>query len=149
MPNAISVFTPAFIADLNAFNEADLLRYSASAVPARTAQTLAVHRISMDTGSFEFRICGQLATRSRKSLNTALLPDTYTTERFEGARGPEAFLLGFGGAGDILSASIKTAHLGRTFTNLVLRVESEGVVRATLYHNQRVTQKFALRLNAA
>ena len=145
VPNAISVFTPEFIADLNAFNEADLMRYSASAVPERTDQTPAAQGISIDTGGFQFRIRGQLATRSRNYFNTALLPDTYNTERFEEARGPNAILFGLGGAGGILNTSTKTARPGRTSTHLGLTGDNQGLFRATLDHNQRVTDKIAFR----
>lgn len=148
VPNAISVFTPEFIADLNAFNEADLMRYSASAVPERTDQTPAAQGISMDTGGFQFRIRGQLATRSRNYFNTALLPDTYNTERFEEARGPNAVLFGLGGAGGILNTSTKTARPSRTFTQVGLTTDNVGLFRATLDHNQRVTDNIAFRLNA-
>ena len=61
--NAISVFTPELIADLNAFSENDLMRYSAAAVPERTDQTAQVQGINTETGVFQYRIRGQLASR--------------------------------------------------------------------------------------
>lgn len=146
--NAISVFTPEFMADLNATGEADLMRYSASAVPERTDQTPAAQGISIDTGGFQFRIRGQSATRSRNYFNTALVPDTYNSERFEEARGPNAILFGLGGAGGILNTSTKTAKLARTFTALGLTTDNVGLFRATLDHNQKLTDTLAVRLNA-
>jgi hypothetical protein len=148
VPNAISVFTPEFMADLNAFSEADLMRYSASAVPERTDQTPAAQGISMDTGLFGFRIRGQLASRSRNYFGTALIPDTYNSERFEEARGPHAILFGLGGAGGILNTSTKTAQSGRRFTHLGFSGDSDGLFRATLDHNQKISEQVAFRLNA-
>lgn len=146
--NAISVFTPEFLADLNATGEADLMRYSASAVPERTDQTPAAQGISMDTGGFQFRIRGQVASRSRNYFGTAIVPDTYNAERFEEARGPNAILFGLGGAGGILNTSTKTAQTGRTFTQVAATAGSEGLLRATLDHNQRLSERLAVRFNA-
>lgn len=146
--NAISVFTPEFMADLNATSEADLMRYSASAVPERTDQTPAAQGISIDTGGFQFRVRGQLATRSRNYFNTALIPDTYNSERFEEARGPNAILFGLGGAGGILNTSTKTARLTRSFTQLTFTTDNVGLLRGTVDHNQKLTDKLAFRLNA-
>lgn len=146
--NAISVFTPEFMLDLNATNEADLMRYSASAVPERTDQTPAAQGISIDTGGFQFRIRGQVASRSRNYFGTALIPDTFNSERIEEARGPNAILFGLGGAGGILNTSTKTAKLARNFTNLSLTTDNVGLFRATVDHNQKLTDKVAFRLNA-
>ncbi len=148
VPNAISVFTPEFIADLNAFNESDLMRYSASAVPERTDQTPAAQGISIDTGVFQFRIRGQQASRSRNYFGSSIVPDTYNAESFEEARGPNAILFGLGGAGGILNTSTKTARTTRTFTTVGLTTDNVGLLRGTLDHNQKLGPRAALRLNA-
>lgn len=147
VPNAISVFTAEFIADLNAFSEADLMRYSSAAVPERTDQTAAAQGIAMDTGGFQFRIRGQQASRSRNYFGSALIPDTYNAERFEEARGPNAILFGLGGAGGILNTSTKTARAQRTFTHVGLTTDNVGLFRGTLDHNQRLGARAAVRLN--
>jgi iron complex outermembrane receptor protein len=147
VPNAISVFTPEFMADLNAFNEADLMRYSSAAVPERTDQTAAAQGIAMDTGGFQFRIRGQQASRSRNYFGSSIIPDTYNAERFEEARGPNAILFGLGGAGGILNTSTKTARAQRTFTQIGLTTDNVGLRRATLDHNHRLGARAALRVN--
>lgn len=147
VPNAISVFTPEFMADLNAFNEADLMRYSSAAVPERTDQTAAAQGIAMDTGGFQFRIRGQQASRSRNYFGSSIIPDTYNAERFEEARGPNAILFGLGGAGGILNTSTKTARVQRTFTQIGLTTDNVGLRRATLDHNHRLGARAALRVN--
>jgi iron complex outermembrane receptor protein len=147
VPNAISVFTPEFMADLNAFGEADLMRYSSAAVPERTDQTPAAQGISIDTGGFQFRIRGQQASRSRNYFGSSIVPDTYNAERFEEARGPNAILFGLGGAGGILNTSTKTARPQRTFTNVGLTTDNVGLLRATLDHNQRLGARAAVRVN--
>ena len=146
--NAISVFTPEFMADLNAFSESDLLRYSAAAVPERTDQTSAVQGINMETGVFPYRIRGQLATRARNYFGTTLLPDTYNSERFEEARGPNAILFGLGGAGGILNTTTKQAKLNRAATLVSLTAGSEEFFRAQVDHNQPLTEHLAWRVNA-
>ena len=147
VPNAISVFTPEFIADLNAFNEAALMRYSSAAVPERTDQTAAAQGIAMDTGGFQFRIRGQQASRSRNYFGSSIIPDTYNAERFEEARGPNAILFGLGGAGGILNTSTKTARAQRTFTQIGFTTDNVGLRRATLDHNHRLGARAALRVN--
>jgi outer membrane receptor protein involved in Fe transport len=145
--NAISIFTPELIADLNAHGEADLMRYSASAVPERTDQTANAQGIAIDTGGFQFRIRGQQASRARNYFGTALIPDTYNAERFEEARGPNAILFGLGGAGGILNTSTKTARFAGTFTTLALTADSEEMLRFHLDHNQSVSPRLAVRFN--
>jgi len=146
--NAISVFTPEFIADLNAFSENDLMRYSAAAVPERTDQTAQVQGINTETGVFQYRIRGQLASRSRNYFGSALLPDTYNSERFEEARGPNAILFGLGGAGGILNTTTKQARFGRAFAQLNFTAGPDALRRVHLDGNITPHERLALRVNA-
>ncbi|MFM7750947.1 MAG: hypothetical protein ACKPB0_11110, partial [Opitutaceae bacterium] len=146
--NAISVFTPELIADLNAFSENDLMRYSAAAVPERTDQTAQVQGINTETGVFQYRIRGQLASRSRNYFGSALLPDTYNSERFEEARGPNAILFGLGGAGGILNTTTKQARFGRAFAQLNVTAGRDALRRAHLDGNIAPNDRLALRVNA-
>ena len=146
--NAISVFTPELIADLNAFSENDLMRYSAAAVPERTDQTAQVQGINTETGVFQYRIRGQLASRSRNYFGTALLPDTFNSERFEEARGPNAILFGLGGAGGILNTTTKQARPGRSFATLQATFGHDGLRRVHVDGNLSVNRELALRVNA-
>lgn len=148
IPNAVSVFTQEFMSDLNATSESDLMRYSAAAVPETTDQTPAAQGISIDTGGFQFRIRGQLATRTRNYFGSVLVPDTFNSERFEEARGPNAILFGLGGAGGILNTTTKQAVFGRDITNLAFVVGSDNQLRGTIDFNRRLGSKFAVRLNA-
>lgn len=147
IPNAISVFTQEFISDLNATSEADLMLYSASAVPERTDQTGGVQGISIDQGGFSFRIRGQLATRTRNYFDSNLIPDTYNSERFEEARGPNAILFGLGGAGGILNTSTKRALLTKDRTDIKISTNNHDQLRATVDHNLRLNDKLAIRFN--
>lgn len=146
--NAISVFTPELIADLNAFGENDLMRYSAAAVPERTDQTAQVQGINTETGVFQYRIRGQLASRSRNYFGSTLLPDTFNSERFEEARGPNAILFGLGGAGGILNTTTKQARLGRSFATFHVTLGNDQLRRAHLDGNLAPARNLALRINA-
>lgn len=145
--SAITVYTPEFMTDINALNESDLMRYSASAVPERTDQTPAAQGISIDTGGFQFRVRGQLASRTRNFFSSTLVPDVYNSERFEQARGPNAILFGLGGAGGILNTTTKTAKLNRTFTQVGFTTDNFGLFRTTLDHNLKLHDKLAVRFN--
>ena len=148
VPNAITVFTPEFMQDILAVDEADLMRYSSSAVEELTDQTPGVQGISLFEGYFRSRIRGQVATRSRNYFESNLLPDTFNSERFEEARGPNAILFGLGGSGGLLNTSTKRVNLNRDFTHLELTVGSWSQFRGTLDHNLAVNKMFGLRVNA-
>lgn len=147
IPNAISVFTQEFMSDINATSEADLMLYSASAVPERTDQTAGVQGIAIEQGGFNFRVRGQVATRTRNYFDSNLIPDTYNSERFEEARGPNAILFGLGGAGGILNTSTKRALLAKDLTEIKLTTNDDNQLRATVDHNLRLNKRLALRFN--
>jgi iron complex outermembrane recepter protein len=147
VPNAITVFTQELIEDLGATSESELLRYSSAAVEENTDQTSGVQGISLYEGIFGSRIRGQVATRSRNYFETVLQPDTYNSERFEEARGPNAILFGLGGSGGLLNTSTKKAFTTRNATQLSLRVDNWDITRFTLDHNLRINEKLAIRVN--
>lgn len=145
--NAVSVFTPEFMSDINASSEADIMKYSASAVPERTDQTPGAQGISIDTGGFQFRVRGQLASRARNYFGTSLVPDAYNSDRFEEARGPNAILFGLGGAGGILNITTKRALTNKDSTQLKVVVGSDSQLRTTIDHNEAINEKLAFRVN--
>lgn len=147
VPNSISVFTQELMEDLGATSEAELLRYSSAAVEENTDQTNGVQGISLFEGYFTSRIRGQVATRSRNYFETVLTPDTYNSERFEEARGPNAILFGLGGSGGLLNTSTKRASTASKFTKLALRVDNWDITRFTMDHNLPINDKLAIRFN--
>jgi outer membrane receptor for ferric coprogen and ferric-rhodotorulic acid len=146
--SSVSVFTAELISDIGAFNEFDIMRYSAAAEPERTDQTPAAQGILPLQGAFNFRVRGQTATRARNYFETNLSSDTFNTETIEEARGPNAILFGIGGAGGVYNTSTKQAILGRNPVRLGLAIDNFGQRRGTLDYNKSFGKKFAVRLNA-
>ncbi len=145
---SVNVFTAELIADLGAFNEMDIMRYSAAAEPERTDQTPAAQGILPLQGQFNFRIRGQAATRARNYFGTNLISDTFNTETIEEARGPNAILFGIGGAGGVYNTSTKQANLARDAGRLGLAIDGFGQKRGTIDCNKTFGKKFAARLDA-
>jgi hypothetical protein len=73
--------------------------------------------------------------------------DSFSTERYEFARGPNGVLFGDGGAGGIVTTWSKRPRFDKRAYSVNLRADSYGGYRATTDLNQPVGDRFALRLN--
>lgn len=144
----VGVFTADFIQDLGATNEADVMLYSASAVPELSEQGASVNGNIIGQPVFKFRIRGQAATRARNYFPTLAPPDTYNLERFEESRGPNAILFGTGGAGGILNQATKRASAARDRTTVGGTVGRGEFHRGEIDHNRVLRAgRLALRFN--
>jgi len=76
----VNVFTAELISDLGAFNEFDIMRYSAAAEQERNGSDSGRAGHSAVAGFVYFRIRGQTATRARNYFETNLSLDTFNTE---------------------------------------------------------------------
>lgn len=74
--------------------------------------------------------------------------DGYNIERLDLARGPNAILFGSSGVGGTANSVTKRARTDRRFTVLKASVGSWDNFRYTLDHNQPLTDRLALRVNA-
>lgn len=72
--------------------------------------------------------------------------DTYNIERVEVIRGPNTVLYGETDPGGLVNSLSKRA-LGRNRQDLVLKVGSHGLARATVDVDRKLTEQLALRLN--
>jgi len=147
---AVGIYTRDFIDDLGATTEKDLLAYSASVVPETGDQTASGRGNSLATPeTFNYRISGQAATRTRNFFDALVPPDTYNVGRFEESRGPNTILFGMGGAGGILNHSTKRAHAARSQSEAAVSVGRHALLRGELDHNQvLLPQRLGVRLNA-
>lgn len=138
-PSDISVLTHDFLSDIGATNYQD-----ASAYLTNTYVTPAV---GQDFGAQNnFRgLGGGFPTRNYFKHNDAL--DYYNVERVESARGPNALLFGDGIVGGVINTMTKQAKPERKFTQLGLRVDSEGSMRGTVDVNLPFGRDAAIRLN--
>ncbi|MBX3737894.1 MAG: TonB-dependent receptor [Candidatus Didemnitutus sp.] len=74
--------------------------------------------------------------------------DTYSQERFDFARGPNALLIGTGSLGGVVSGMTKRARVDTDFNKMSLQTGSWGRARLTLDVNRRAGERFAIRVNA-
>jgi outer membrane receptor protein involved in Fe transport len=74
--------------------------------------------------------------------------DSYNTERYEFARGPNGVLFGDGGPGGISTTWTKRPRFDRPANGVNFRLDSYSGWRSTIDLNRPVTKNFALRLNA-
>lgn len=146
---AVGVYTRDFIDDLAATSEKDIMAYSASAVPELGDQNARGKSDAfVKPEAFNYRIRGQAATRTRNYFDALVPPDSYNIGRFEEARGPNALLFGMGGAGGILNQTTKRAHPTRQQTELAVTYGRYELIRGELDHNQVLSKKLAVRINA-
>ncbi|MBK1879759.1 TonB-dependent receptor [Pelagicoccus mobilis] len=147
--NSVSVFTPEFMEDIGAVDEADLMAYSSSAVVEATEQTGAVLGGSFVGTGFQFRLRGMVASRTRDYFESFIPGDTYNSGRFDEARGANSILFGIGGAGGILNTTTKKAIPGRDFgsVGITAGIDNYDSLRSTLDYNWGINEKFAVRLN--
>lgn len=141
-PAAISVMTRELIDDLAATNFAGIAEWAVNAIPAYNTN-------QSPFGDYAVNLRGLGSSYpSRNYFLWYIDGDSYNTERFEFARGPNGILFGDGNIGGITTTWTKRARIGRSFRSLSGRVDSYGGYRATMDANQSLSDSFALRFNA-
>jgi outer membrane receptor protein involved in Fe transport len=138
-PSDITVLTRDFINDIAATDYIEASAY--------LTNTYATQPSGQDFGSQNnFRgLGGGFPTRNYFKHNNTL--DFYNVERIESARGPNALLFGDGIVGGIINTVTKQAKLGRRFTQLSLRTDSEGSLRGSVDTNLSIGRNAAVRFN--
>lgn len=148
--SVIDVFTKAFMADLGALELQDVAVYANNLEQDTEDTRHGLGNVQVQAWtSFNFRVRGLAASRSRNYFDYRFEFDSYNIERLDEARGPNAILFGFGSPGGIINSSTKRANVVRN------RYATEGVVgdrvkfRGAVDLNQvLVKDRWALRLNA-
>lgn len=138
-PSDITVLTRDFINDIGATDYIEASAY--------LTNTYATQPAGQDFGSQNnFRgLGGGFPTRNYFKHNNTL--DFYNVERVESARGPNALLFGDGIVGGIINTVTKQAKLGRRFTQLSIRTDSEGSLRGNVDANYSFGRDAAVRVN--
>lgn len=141
-PSAISVMTEQFLEDIGATNLNAVSEWATNTVPS-------YDRYSFSTGDFDIQIRGLGSSfPSRNYFLWYIDSDSYNTERYEFARGPNGVLFGDGNVGGIVTTFTKRARFGTTSRKTDLRYDTYGARRATVDLNQPVGDRLALRFNA-
>jgi len=139
---AISVMTSQFLEDIGATNFRGAGEWALNWVPFPESNTSVAGGFSIN-----YRNLGATFA-SRNYFLWYVESDSYNTERYEFARGPNGVLFGDAGAGGISTTWTKRPRFDRANASLNTRVDSVGGHRASLDVNRPVSGAFALRLNA-
>lgn len=139
---AISVMTSQFLEDIGATNFRSAGEWALNWVPFPESNTSIAGGFSIN-----YRNMGSTFA-SRNYFLWYVESDSYNTERYEFARGPNGVLFGDAGAGGISTTWTKRPRFDRATTSLNARADSFGGYRSSVDVNRPVTRGFALRLNA-
>jgi hypothetical protein len=147
MSAAYSVMTGEFIEALGITDLKEAILWSTNGSPVFDGQGADLFNIP---SLANVRGVGLHTGQQRDFFLTGSISDTYNTERIEFGRGPNAVLFNVG-ANDALGGGIsfvgKRARFDRDSSNLKLTTGSWDYYRTEIDVNQRLTERFAVRMN--
>src|SRR5688500_8321597 len=138
---AVSVMTQQFIQDVGATDYLSMVQWATNVVT-----DIDLTQVAREPITINLRNMGRSFV-SRNHFMWYVPSDSYNMERMEFSRGPNGVLFGDGGAGGIATSLTKRARFDGVKTSASLWGTSYGGYRATLDHNQPVSDNFALRFN--
>lgn len=144
-PSAISSLTRGFLDDLQINNIRDSFPWTLNVAPGNIRQN------ETPFGDYEFNFRGTGSTGNYPTRNYFLyygVGDSYNTERFEFARGPNSILFGDAQLGGVATTFTKVPQLARDRAQLLLQYDSFDGKRATADVNRALNERFAVRVNA-
>ncbi|MBX7122469.1 MAG: hypothetical protein K1X42_10100 [Opitutaceae bacterium] len=147
-PSSVSAMTTEFLQDLGIGDMREALQWTLNAEPGNAEMNTA----SQGGQLTNFRATGGAGNYpSRNYFVYYGVADTYNTERFEFARGPNAVLFGEAQLGGVATTFTKVPRF-QNFYRGTLRYTypstGDGSFRATMDLNQMIGKRVALRVNA-
>ncbi len=141
-PADVSVLTKEFLSDIAADTYQDAAKWLTGATVTPQNQ----QDFGTDTS---FRGLGGVSigypSRNYFRYNNGV--DGYIVERLEASRGPNALLFGDGVVAGVLNTLTKRARPARSFTEIQVRLDSEGTRRVTMDINRPIGKTAAVRVN--
>lgn len=145
-PLAYSVMTRDFLDALNLFDTEEAMTWSVGAYLPYTDVTN-YRYFNNEAGSSIISRGIQTTRPQRNFFQLGLNSDTYSEERIDFARGPNALLIGTTGLGGSVVTMTKRARTDKSFGRLSLVAGSWGKYRGALDYNFAPNGKFAVRVN--
>lgn len=145
-PIAYSVLTRDFLDALTLNDQEEALTWAVGSYRPIVA-TSAFRYNDQEGGSSIISRGVQTNGAQRNFFLLGLNADTYSAERIDFARGPNALLIGTGGIGGIVSGMTKQARTDKAFIKIGTQFGSWDKYRATLDINRPLTEHLALRVN--
>lgn len=143
-PAAISALTAEFLEDLSLTSIRDAFFWTINAAPGNLRQQETI----FGDYSYNIRGVGEGTTvPTRNYFHFYAASDTYNTERFEFARGPNSIIYGDAQLGGQPTTFTKVPRVDRDFRLLRFQVDSYGGIRGTFDVNERSSEKLATRVN--
>ncbi|MBK1879715.1 TonB-dependent receptor plug domain-containing protein [Pelagicoccus mobilis] len=147
--SSISVFTEEFLDDIGATNIQDAYLYSVNTENENeySSNDTEGHGVSSTNSS---RVRGLVAsTTTRGFFDTRFRADTYNSERFTLARGPNSILYGIGSPAGLMNATLKKARTNEDSYEVEYRFDSEDGNRVMVDFNKvLIEDKLAIRFAA-
>lgn len=144
---SVSVFTKEFLEDVGATSIQDAYLYSVNTENENeyAANDTEGHDVSSTNNS---RVRGLVASsNTRGFFDTQFRGDTYNTERFTQARGPNSILYGVGSPAGLMNATLKRARISDDEYQFTYRFDSEKGNRFMADLNQvLIEDKLAFRV---
>lgn len=144
IPSAISAITAEFMEDLSLTNVQEAYFWTLNASPGNLRQQETIF------GEYSYNIRGTGSgdtVPTRNYFQFWAASDTYNTERFEFARGPNSIVYGDAQLGGQPTTFTKVPRVDEDFRNVRVQVDSYGGIRSTLDVNQRFGDKLSARVN--
>ncbi|MDO8544100.1 MAG: TonB-dependent receptor plug domain-containing protein [Opitutaceae bacterium] len=148
LPNAISVMSADFLADLGLLNFLDAADFGVGTENIYNDNGTRGAAVGTRSGNqISFRGLSS-ARQLRDGFPWYMPEDAFNIERIEFSRGPGGLSYGDVDAGGTVNVSTKRATFGRTSTTLATRWDSFGGRRAALdYQQTLLPRRFAFRVN--
>ncbi|MBI5768405.1 MAG: secretin and TonB N-terminal domain-containing protein [Verrucomicrobia bacterium] len=145
-PVAYSVLTRDFL-DVLALNDTEqAMTWSVGSYMPIVA--LSAYRYNDNEGGSSIMSRGlQTNATQRNFFLLGLNADTYSQERIDYARGPNALLIGTSGLGGVVNGLTKRARTDKAFDRLGVQFGSWNKFRTTLDFNHPINDKLAVRAN--
>ncbi|HEU5081684.1 MAG TPA: TonB-dependent receptor [Opitutaceae bacterium] len=141
-PAAISVFTRQFLDDINATDFRTAAEWAVNAIPDYNSN-------QSPFGDYAINLRGLGSSYpSRNYFLWYIDGDSYNTDRFEFARGPNGVLFGDGNIGGVTTTWTKRAQTDRAFRRVEGRADTYGGYRVSADINQPISENFALRFDS-
>ncbi len=145
-PVAYSIITRDLLDALNLSDTESALAWSVGAYAPQTS-TLNYKFFNFEGGSSVMSRGIQTNAPQRNFFLLGLNSDTYSQERIDFARGPNALLIGTSGLGGVVNGMTKQARLDRSISSLSIGGGSWGRFRTTVDINRQMTGTAAIRVN--
>jgi outer membrane receptor protein involved in Fe transport len=154
-PAAVSVLTREFLEDIGAFNTQQALLWTTNGVGTTDTDVSAENDIGTQQTGMSTDARGTVSVRLRGIRDASITrdfftllndADSFTTERIDISRGPNALIFGNASTGGVVNINSKRALLSATRRTMEFALSDHGGYRTSVDLNQRMGERGAVRI---